>query len=483
MARNSFASDPANTPAEPAKGNSILPPFFQQRFISNPIAVFVLMFTINALNYLDRLIVAAFGPVLKEDFAIHDNQIGMLSSAFIIIYTLATLPGGLLGDRFSRPHVIAAGVAIWSALSAATAFVTGFFGLFVTRALVGVGEATYAPAGAALLGAYFPVKIRGRVMGLWQSAQVVGTVLAFGSSAFFLANFDRDIAWRIAFFVAGAPGILVAALMWFVADSPKRKGQAESEPDGEGHEEEAAVVGEHGHLSFEGGWRGIVSEIREVARIRTVWVVAVLEAFVFILVTPAVTFLSIYLESASGPFHLKSTQTSLITATLIVIGGGGGILLGGFLADRLSQRYRGGRLIAVSIGFGLGVPFFTAALLTHSLPLFIILGIVAVLAINIPVGPLVAVVQDAAPVALRATAFSLALLIGHALGDFWAPTAVGALSTALHEQTGVALVIIGTPTLLVGSIVAAIGVRIYAADLAARESAVKAEGLDAETAL
>jgi MFS family permease len=479
VSRKSFANDQAVTTGEPAKGTSVLPPFFRQRFISNAKWVFALMFIINTLNYLDRLIVAAVGPVLKDEFHIHDDQIGMLSSAFIIIYTLATLPGGLLGDRFSRARVIAAGVAIWSALSAATAFVTGFFGLFVTRALVGVGEATYAPAGAALLGAYFPVRIRARVMGFWQSAQILGTVLAFGLSAFFLAHFTHNIAWRIAFFVAGVPGILIAVLMWFVADSPKREAHAESEAEAQ----EEGIIGEHGHLSFEGGWRGVFDDIRAAARIRTVWIVAVLEAFVFILVTPAVTFLSIYLQSPAGPFHLQSTETAFITATLIILGGGGGILVGGYLADRLSQRYRGGRLIAASIGFGLGVPFFTLALLTHSLPLFIILGIVAVLAINIPIGPLVAVVQDAAPVALRATAFSLALLIGHALGDFWAPTAVGALSTALHEQTGLALVIIGTPTLIVGSIVAAIGVRIYAADLAARERAIEAHGLDVNTAL
>ena len=478
MSRNRVTDNQTMISPEPAKRTSFLPPVFQQRFIRNAKWVFVLMFIINTLNYLDRLVVAAVGPVLKDEFHIHDDQIGMLSSAFIIIYTLATLPGGLLGDRFSRARVIAAGVAIWSVLSAATAFVTGFFGLFVTRALVGVGEATYAPAGAALLGSYFPVKIRGRVMGFWQSAQILGTVLAFGLSAFFLAHLAHNVAWRVAFFVAGAPGVLVAAVMWFVADKPDSDVDAESEA--EAREEGIAVA--HGHLSFEGGWQSILDDIRAAARIRTVWVAAVLEAFVFILVTPAVTFLSIYLQSPTGPFHLKSTETAIITAALIVLGGGGGILAGGYLADRLSQRYRGGRLIAVSVGFGLGVPFFTLALLTHSLPLFLILGVVAVLAINIPIGPLVAVVQDAAPPALRATAFSLALLLGHALGDFWAPTAVGALSTALHEQTGLALVIIGTPTLIVGTIVAAIGVRIYAADIAAREQVTTASDVDGDTA-
>lgn len=479
MAHKGFADEQAAASAGSAEKPAPPTPLFQRRFIRNATWVFVLMFIINTLNYLDRLIVPAVGPVLKAEFQIRDDQIGMLSSAFVIIYTLATLPCGILGDRFSRARVIAAGVAIWSALSAATAFVTNFFGLFVTRALVGVGEATYAPAGAALLGSYFPARIRARVMGFWQSAQVVGTVLAFGLSALFLALLPHNIAWRVAFFVAGAPGLIVAAFMWFVADSPKPESKAESEAEAE----EEGLVGEHGHLSLDGGLWGLLANLRAATRIRTVWVVAVLEAFVFILVTPAITFLPIYLQSPTGPFHLGNTETSLIAGGLIILGGGGGILTGGFLADRLGQRFRGGRLLAMSIGFGVGAPFFTVALLTHSLPLFIITGAIAVLAINIPVGPLVAVVQDAAPPALRATAFSLALLIGHALGDFWAPTAVGALSTALHEQTGVALVIIGAPSLVIGAIVAAFGVRIYAADIAARQRAAEAGGLSPSTAL
>ena len=475
MSRNRVTDNQTMISPEPAKRTSILPPVFQQRFIQNAKWVFVLMFIVNTINYLDRLIVPAVAPVLKDEFHIHDDQIGMLSSAFIIIYTLATLPGGLLGDRFSRARVIAAGVAIWSVLSAATAFVTGFFGLFVTRALVGVGEATYAPAGAALLGSYFPVKIRGRVMGLWQSAQILGTVLAFGLSAFFLAHLAHNVAWRVAFFVAGAPGVLIAAVMWFVADKPDSDVDAESEA--EAGEEGIAVA--HGHLSFEGGWQGILDDIRAAARIRTVWVVAALEAFVFILVTPAVTFLSIYLQSPTGPFHLKSDRDSSHHSHADhpgrwrrdprgrLFGRPAQPALSWWTPDCREHRLR------------LGVPFFTLALLTHSLPLFLILGVVAVLAINIPIGPLVAVVQDAAPPALRATAFSLALLLGHALGDFWAPTAVGALSTALHEQTGLALVIIGTPTLIVGTVVAAIGVRIYAADLAAREHAIMISEADA----
>jgi MFS family permease len=111
-------------------------------WMRNATVVFWLMFAINAVNYLDRLIVIAVGPALKADFNLQDSQIGILSSAFILVYTLAALPCGLLADRFSRTRVITFGVALWSVMSAATAFVRNFPLLFFTRAMVGVGEAS-----------------------------------------------------------------------------------------------------------------------------------------------------------------------------------------------------------------------------------------------------------------------------------------------------------------------------------------------------
>jgi len=78
--------------------------------MQNATVVFWLMLAINAVNYLDRLIVVAVGPALKSDFNLRDSQIGILSSAFILVYAVAALPCGLLADRFSRTRVITFGV-------------------------------------------------------------------------------------------------------------------------------------------------------------------------------------------------------------------------------------------------------------------------------------------------------------------------------------------------------------------------------------
>jgi MFS family permease len=437
--------------------------------MQNAKVVFWLMFTINAVNYLDRLIVVAVGPALKADFNLRDSQIGILSSAFILVYAVAALPCGLLADRFSRTRVITFGVSLWSLMSAATAFVRSFPLLFFTRAMVGVGEASYYPAGSALLGAYYPLKKRARIMSGWQSGQLVGMVLAFAIVALLDSIIDpaRE-PWRLAFFITGIPGLILALFIWFVKDKPdvSVESSQELESDGAEHVDDAHVDAHGAALSLSGGFGAMMQSVGTVLRIRTIWVVVALQALMFIVVTPAITFLPIYVHSENGPFHLKSNTTALVAGAIIVIGGVSGILLGGVLADKMSARFRGGRVLAVSIGFGLAIPFYALALLTSSLPLFILFGIIAVMALNLPVGPLVAALTDATPPLLRATAFAVALSLAHLLGDVWAPYLVGGISTGLHEHANLALLIVGLPCLAIAAIAAFFGARIYSSDVA-----------------
>ncbi|HEX5440031.1 MAG TPA: MFS transporter [Ktedonobacterales bacterium] len=436
-----------------------------KRWMQNATVVFWIMFAINAVNYLDRLIVVAVGPALKTDFNLLDSQIGILSSAFILVYAVAALPCGLLADRFSRTRVITFGVSLWSLMSAATAFVHSFPPLFFTRAMVGVGEASYYPAGSALLGAYYPLKKRARIMSGWQSGQLVGMVLAFAIVALLDSIIDpaRE-PWRLAFFITGIPGLILAFFIWFVKDHPDVSVESTEELEGDA----AEPVGDaHGAaLSLSGGFGAMMQSVRTVLRIRTIWVVVALQALMFIVITPAITFLPIYVHSENGPFHLKSNATAIWAGVIIVVGGVSGILLGGLLADRMSARFRGGRVLAVAMGFALAIPFYALALLTSSFPLFIISAIIAVMALNLPVGPLVAALTDATPPLLRATAFAVALSLAHLLGDVWAPYLVGGISTGLHEHANLALLIVGLPCLAIASVAAFFGARIYSSDVA-----------------
>ncbi|MGH2515246.1 MAG: MFS transporter, partial [Ktedonobacterales bacterium] len=278
--------------------------------LATPAVVLVLLFGINAANYLDRLLAVAVGPTLKVEFHLTDAGVGALTSAFLIVYTLAALPAGLLADHTSRARVVAAGVGLWSVMSAATAFVRGFGGLVATRAAVGVGEASYFPAGTALLSSYYPLKSRARAMSRWGTGQLVGTTLAFVLAALFYRLFGEALGWRVAFLVAGIPGLALAVLMWRVPDAPAG---GSTLPGESAHQRTQAPhpqplpVRREGSLDSpsprrEGGLGGedLLGRIATVLRIPTVRLGIVLQALTYIAVTPTVTFVPIYLRSRHG---------------------------------------------------------------------------------------------------------------------------------------------------------------------------------------
>ena len=424
--------------------------------ISRPLWVFWLMFAINLFNYLDRLITVAVGPTLKTEFHLTDRAIGFLSSAFLLIYTLSALPLGALADRTgARARVVALGVGIWSLFSGLTAVARGFGSLVITRALVGVGEASYYPAGTALLSAYYPRAARARVMGRWQTGQLVGILLAFVLSGVLFALLPASIAWRMAFLISAAPGLALAALMWFVVDPPAAR--VSPAPDGADGDASPAPVAQPPQT--------LTQQFSAVLSIPTLWVAIALQAIIFVVSTPAITFLPIYIRSSHGPFHLGAAHASFLTGIIIVVGGVAGALLGGPLSDLLTRWNPGGRVLAAGVGFLVALPCYVAMLLTTQLSVFVLAGTLAVLALNLPTGPLTAVPQDVAPPGLRATAVAVTLLLSHMLGDVWSPTVVGSLATTLHERAGPALLIVGVPALVVGVIVAIVGAPIYARNL------------------
>ena len=100
---------------------------------------------INLFNYLDRWVVASVVESIKKSLHLSDTELGLVGTGFIVVYTLTSPLFGALGDRRKRPPLIALGVAIWSVATALGGFAVGFYSLLISRALVGVGEAAYAP--------------------------------------------------------------------------------------------------------------------------------------------------------------------------------------------------------------------------------------------------------------------------------------------------------------------------------------------------
>jgi MFS family permease len=430
------------------------------------------MFAINVVNYLDRLVAAAVGPRLKAEFNFSDFQYGALGTGFLLVYIVAGIPLGVLADRASRAKVIALGVLVWSFFSAATAFARNTAMLFITRIGVGVGEASYYPAGTALLSEYYPTKDRARVLSRWASGQIVGAVLAYGLSALFLKLLNPDIAWRTLFLVTALPGFALGVIMWFVADHPATSPEEHHQhaETSEAHLDSGEHAHQHATVKFEGGFHGFLEQINKALSIRTVRVVVIVQAVYFVVTTPALFFLPLYLTSEKGPFHLDDSTQALVIGAVGVVGGLTGVLLGGNVSDWLGKRFDGARVLIGAFGSAIALPALIIALVTPSLPVFILCATIAIAALYLQVGPLAAAVQDATPPLLRSSAIAVTLLLSHLLGDIWATTGVGWISDRLGGQPGAALLLVGIPALLVGIVVSWIGSRYYAAE--ARERAM-----------
>src|SRR2546425_368834 len=185
---------------------------------------------LNFLNYIDRFILAAVLPRVKAELVLSDFQLGLLANAFLVAYFLTSPVFGILGDRASRPRLMAAGVGLWSIATAAAGMTRNFVQLLVARAWVGVGEAAYSTISPALLADYYPRSRRGRAFAIFYVAIPVGA-----ASGFLLGGaLERAFGWRVAFYAVGLPGIVLALLAGRLRD-PIRGASEEIEASSPGN--------------------------------------------------------------------------------------------------------------------------------------------------------------------------------------------------------------------------------------------------------
>ncbi|MFK7733245.1 MAG: MFS transporter [Pseudomonadales bacterium] len=190
----------------------------------------------QTFSFIDRMIVGLLVGPIRATFDISDTQYSLLAGfAFSLFYAIMGLPLARIADSKSRRTLIACGIALWSLMTAMCGLAKGYWGFFLARMGVGVGEATLSPAAFSMMADYFPKRTLAIALSVFTLGVTFGSGLAYmiGGQVVSYAESLGSITlpllgtlhgWQITFLLVGLPGLLVAALM-FTVKEPERKGK------------------------------------------------------------------------------------------------------------------------------------------------------------------------------------------------------------------------------------------------------------------
>ncbi len=356
---------------------------------------------INLFNYLDRWIVAALAESMKlSELRLSDGQLGSLMTGFLIVYMLAAPLFGSLGDRRSRPRLLGLGVGIWSIATALAGLARNYVGLFAARAMVGIGEAAYGTISPALLADYFPRGKRGRVFAIFFAAIPVGSALGYIVGGLV----DRYFGWRQAFFVAGIPGLILAALALRLHDPPRGSHDALETHAPAGRNVYRTLLRNRPYILTVLGYAAYTFAIGALA----FW-------------TPS------FLERARG---IPKAQATVQFGAVVVVTGFLGTYGGGWLGDRLLRVSHQAYLWVSGVVTLLAAPLTLVALAAPQPSIYWPAIVAAELCLFASTGPINSAIVNVVSPHIRATAVALSILAIHVLGDVPSPSLVGVISDA-----------------------------------------------------
>jgi len=391
----------------------------RQTLLSSASFALAVLTFINLLNYLDRFVVSALAETLKHSsLALSDFKLGSLMTSFLLVYLLTAPVFGALGDRRSRPRLIAVGVGIWSLATALSGFAGSYLALLGARAAVGIGEAAYGTIAPAMLADYFPANRRGRIMAVFFCAIPIGSALGYIVGGLI----DAHYGWRMAFFVAGAPGLVLAALTLMLRDPPRGS-----------HDSAATAPG----FAKRGTRADLIATYRRLAT-NSPYVLTVLGYAAYTFAVGGLGFwMPAFLERVRG---IPRAQATVSFGEIVVVTGFVGTFVGGWLGDYCAKYSRQAFLWVSAIATLIAAPFTWAALTTASPDLYLAAMVVAQLCLFISTGPINAAIINLTSPLERASAIAVSIFTIHILGDVLSPPVIGALSDASSLQEAVKIV-------------------------------------------
>ncbi|WP_114951580.1 spinster family MFS transporter [Sphingosinicella terrae] len=298
------------------------------------------LFLAYLLAYYDRLITVVLSETIKSEFALSDKAVSLINGgSFVAIYGVGGVLSGWLIDRYSRKHLLAASLVLWSATTVLCGFATSFVQLALARAGVGVGESAIVPLALSTISDATPKARRPMAMAIFYSGGMVGLFISFVAGSWIGATYG----WRMAFYVAGPPGILLALLVLVFAREPEREPPPEPAP---------------GEARAAGSWSLITGN----------------RPLIWLLLGGALaTFGNMGMMQWLPLFFIRSHGLSLAEVGLYfgpAMAGGmaAGMLLGGWIGNRVAQRNLSDLIRFSALILILVIPLYLTVLTVPSMP-------------------------------------------------------------------------------------------------------------------
>jgi MFS transporter, Spinster family, sphingosine-1-phosphate transporter len=384
--------------------------------------ILALLTGLNFLNFIDRAVIAAVLKPMKDDLGLSNLEAGLLNSSFLIGYLVTAPLFGARADKVARKGLIAVGVFVWSLATVWSGLATGFWTLLCSRALVGVGEASYAALAPTIIDDITPSDRKGKALAVFYLAIPLGYALGYILGGFIATRLgDTHPDWRAAFLVAGGPGIVLALLCLAIEEPVRKLADAKAR---------------------------LVDGLRQLGDI-PLYRRAVLGYCAY---TAAIGAFSFWVPN----YLLTEFKSTLNDETanrwfgLVLIAAGAiGTYLGGWLGDRGLRRlpapaadapwdapeHKAGVNLQLGLcarGMLIAAPLATLAFFMPHPAWFFALAFVVEIGLFLSTSPINAALLRAVPPERRASAMAAAICAIHLFGDLWSSAALGLLQDVLE---------------------------------------------------
>mgnify|MGYP001571069504 CR=1 FL=1 len=363
------------------------------------------IFVANFFSYLDRQLVSALEAPLSRSLDLSPSQFGFLWTLFTLGYMICAPFIGYASDRYRRTRIFAVCILIWSVATIASGMATARGVLYVSRVLIGLGEAGCLIIGSALISDFFGQERRGKALSIFYLGLPIGGTFAFIMAGLLIKVVD----WRVLFYIAGVPGFLIAALIWMMVDPPR------GGTEGGGHGPKGAGL----------------KEYLKLFRTPTLMFVILAQAFAVIILVPLVHFGAQFFIQTRG---MDAQDALLALGVIALVAGTIGNTLSGIVGDRLRKRFKGAYAGMAGVSFLIGLPCLLVGFTVPTPWIFLPALTLGALCIFFCMPAVNTQIANSVRPTQRAMAWALAVFILHLLGDTLSPPVFGKIEEAVGSR-------------------------------------------------